>query len=72
MWVRHLAWAPAHESRGIESEIGAHGGPLAGAGVDYECHRSGLGGSHSVPGWQTIGGQLGSAGDPVWPCVMQY
>ena len=55
MWVRLLAWAPAHESRGIVSEIGARGGPLADAGVGYAFHHSGLGGSHSVPGWQTIG-----------------
>ena len=72
MWVRLLTWAPAHESRGIESGIGARGGPLADAGVDYAFHHSGLGGSHSVPGWQTKGGQLESAGDPVWPCVVQY
>ena len=72
MWVRLLVWAPAHESRGIGSEIGALGGLLADAGVDYAFHHSGLGGSHSVPGWQTIGGQLGSVGDPVWPCVTQY
>ena len=50
MLVCHLEWDPAHESRGIESEIGAQGGPLAGAGADYEGHSSGLGGSHIVPG----------------------
>ena len=69
MWGRLLVWAPAHVPRGIGSEIGARGGPLADAGVDYAFHHSGLGGSHSVPGWQTIGGQPGSVGDPVWPFV---
>ena len=72
MWVRHLAWAPAHESRGIESEIGAQGGCLAGAGADYEGRRSVLGGSHIVPGWQTRGSQLRLADDPEWPCGVQY
>ena len=72
MWVRLLAWAPAHEPRGIGSEIGARGGLLADAGVDYAFHHSGLGGSHSVPGWQTRGGQLGPENDPEWPCGVQY
>ena len=50
MWVRLLAWAPAHESRGIRSEIGARGGLLADAGVDYAFHHSGRGGSAGVGG----------------------
>ena len=69
MWGRLLVWAPAHVPRGIGSEIGARDGLQAGVGVDYAFHHSGRGGSHSVPVWQTIGGQPGSVGDPVWPFV---
>ena len=71
MWVHHLAWAPAHESRGFESENGAQGGPLVDAGSDYEGRRSGLGGSHIVPGWETRGDQLGLADVPELPCGVQ-